>query len=166
VTQLERWALSVLLFFTTCGQGTFAQTVVLPRDVLTSMNWLWRVTNTGWEIGEEREFLGCLHGRLGPDTLWIDSWSIPQDLQQLRRAVGGKCVENRNSVGTWHTDHYDGDRTNYDKKTRLLSLGDLATFTGDTALWVTLALWDVDSLDAAVKRRGVIVHPATVVVRE
>jgi hypothetical protein len=163
LTWRDRLALSVLLF--TVGMCELpAQTIVLPRDVRTSMSWMWWVANHGWEVGEEREFLGCLAGRLQGDTAFVESWSVPEHLQQLRRAVGGDCLAHKAYLGTWHVHPYDADTVAFEFKTRHLSLGDLATFAGDPSLRITLVVWDFDSLDAAMKVGEVVVHPVRVVV--
>lgn len=140
--------------------------IILPRDVLTSMGWMWQVHNWGWETGDEREFLGCLRGRIEGDSAWVESWSVADHLRQLRRAVGGECRTHRAFLGTWHVHPYDADTVAYEFKTRRLSLDDLATLAGDSALRIVIAVWDFDSLDAAMKLSdGRIIHPVDVVIQ-
>ena len=146
--------------------GGAVPVIILSRDVLTSMSWMWLVSNWGCETGDEREILGCLRGRIEGDSAWVESWSIAEHLQQLRRAVGGDCRTHHAFLGTWHNHPYDADTVAYEHKTRRLSLGDLATFAGDTTLRVLIVLWDFDSLDAAMKApNGRIIHPVDVVIQ-
>lgn len=112
----------------------------------------------------QREFLGCLRGRIVGDTIRIERWVPAADLKQLPMAVAGNCDGVTGRLGTWHTHPYRADLQNLPVKERSLSAQDLETFAGSEDR-VTLMMWDVDSLDAAVKRDGRVVHPVTVVVQ-
>lgn len=151
--------------------------VVLARSARNSMSAAWSRYNEHWdEQGDrntmermlgtlgptQREFLGCLQGRIVGDTILIEGWVPAADLKQLPMAVAGNCDRVTDLLGTWHTHPYRPDHRNLPVKERRLSAQDLATFAGSKDR-VTLAMWDVDSVDAAVKRGGRIVHPAPVV---
>lgn len=110
----------------------------------------------------QREFLGCLQGRVAGDTVLVDTWVPAADMKQLQLAVTGSCDSVSALVGTWHTHPYHADLQNLPVKSRVLSPQDLETFA-HSLLAVTLVMWDRDSLDAAVRTHaGVVVHPATV----
>ena len=156
-----------------------AATVVLARSARDSMSAAWTRYNEHWDeqsdrntmermlgtLGPtQREFLGCLRGRIARDTISIDGWVPAADLKQLPMAVAGNCDGVAGLVGTWHTHPYRPDLQNLPVKERRLSARDLETFAGSEDR-VTLMMWDVDSVDAAVKRTEGIVHPARVVVR-
>lgn len=112
----------------------------------------------------QREYLGCLQGSAGRDTIRVDAWAPASGMKQLQLAVAGTCDSVPRVVGTWHTHPYRADLENRPIKERRLSRQDLETF-GHSPFQLALVMWDDDSLDAAVKHRGRVVHPATVIVR-
>ncbi len=153
--------------------------VLLGRSARDSMSAAWSRNNEHWDeqaerntmermlgtIGPtQREFLGCLRGRIAGDTIRIERWVPAADLKQLPMAVAGNCDGVTGRVGTWHTHPYRADLQNLPVKERRLSAQDLETF-GRSEDRVALMMWEVDSVDAAVKQGGRIVHPARVVVR-
>ncbi len=156
-----------------------APAVVLSRDARDSMTAAFRHSNEHWDeqanlntmermLGTirptQREYLGCLQGRIGPRTIRIESWVPAADMKQLPLAVAGHCDSVPRLVGTWHTHPYRADLQNLPIKERRLSAQDLATFA-DSRLNVVLVMWDQDSVDAAVRdAEGAVVHPARVAV--
>jgi hypothetical protein len=110
------------------------------------------------------EYLGCLQGTVGQDTIRIEGWTPASNMKQLPLAVDGSCDDVPGLVGTWHTHPYRADLQNKAVKERALSRQDLATF-GASSFPVTLVMWDVDSVDAAVRAHDSLTHPATVVTR-
>lgn len=154
--------------------------VVVPAATRATMNDLFADNNRHWDeladlttleqmLGTirptQREYLGCLRGRVARDTVWVAGWEGARALKQLQFAVDGSCDHVRDFLGTWHTHPYRAGRDGRAVKERRLSPIDLATFAERTDR-VTLVVWDVDSLDAAIRRpNGRVVHPAVVVVR-
>ena len=154
--------------------------VLLPRAVLASMSAAFTNSNQHWNELEDlntltqmlgtvkptqREFLGCLQGEVMRDTLLIQGWAPARHMKQLQFAVTGDCDGLPGFVGTFHTHPYRADLQNLPLKERSLSRQDLETFAAAPDL-VTMAVWDADSVDAAIKdSKGGIVHPATVILR-
>jgi hypothetical protein len=170
--------LGVLVLLLAAGHGSASPhalrageppVVVLSRAVLASFNARFAEGNAHWdELGDlntlERllgtvrptpiEFLGCVTGRAGPDTVHVTGWSEARGLKRLPGAAAGTCNHVPGLVGTWHTHPWRADERRLPAKDRRLSARDLATFTeGRDA--VVLAVWDVDSVDAAVRDAGV-----------
>jgi hypothetical protein len=157
-----------------------ARVVVLPRSARDSMSIVYRRFNQHWdELGDlntlermlgtvrptQLEYLGCLRGTVQRDTVRIESWQPAADLKQLQLAVTGNCDTVSHLIGTWHTHPFRADLQNLAIKERKLSAQDMETFRR-SALAVTLVMWDVDSVDAAVKEEnGSRTHPATVIIR-
>jgi hypothetical protein len=154
-------------------------TVVLSRPARDSMTIVFRQFNQHWnELADlntleqmlgtirptQREFLGCLQGVVAGDTILVDDWVPAAEMKQLQLAVTGNCDSVPRLVGTWHTHPYRADPENRPIKERRLSRQDLETFRR-SPFRVTLVMWDDDSVDAAVKQRGRVVHPATVLTR-
>lgn len=151
--------------------------VVLPRAARDSMTAVFRTFNRNWDqladlnmlekmLGTvrptQREYLGCLIGRVERDTVQVERWVPARDMKQLPLAVGGSCDSIPNVVGTWHTHPYRADLNNLPLKERSLSPQDLETF-GASRWAVTLVMWDEDSLDAAARDpRGRAIHPVPV----
>lgn len=173
-------ALVVLLAPPAAVRRDPAPPVVIGGWVRDSMNAIWTRGNEHWnELADEntltqmlgtgkptqREFLGCLGGYIARDTVWITRTALAHDMRQLQFAVTGTCDPSDDRLGTWHTHPYRADSLGAALKERGLSAQDLATFrAGDDR--VVLVVWDIDSLDAAVRTAdGSIVHPAPVVVR-
>ncbi len=154
--------------------------VVVPRAVRDSMRARWEENNRHWDelsdvntltqmLGTgkptQREYLGCLFGRVAGDTLWIEGAAAARRLRQLQFAVTGDCDAVQRFVGTWHTHPYRAGLDGRPLKERELSRQDLDTFGAGPDL-VTMAMWDADSLDAAAKRRdGTLLHPVPLAVR-
>lgn len=152
--------------------------VVLDRLARDSMSSVFRRFNQHWdELGDlttlermlgtirptQLEYLGCLQGTVQGDTMVIDGWQQAADLKQLQLAVAGNCDTVPHLVGTWHTHPYHADLQNLPIKERSLSVQDLQTFEASSDL-VTLVMWDVDSIDAALKLGdGKLTHPVEVV---
>jgi hypothetical protein len=153
--------------------------VAIARAALDSMGAIFAVHNEHWDeladlntlekmLGTvrptQREYLGCLQGRVGRDTIWVDAWVPAVGMKQLQMAVAGSCDGVPRLVGTWHTHPYRADLRNLPVKERRLSAQDLATFAASPHA-VTLVMWDVDSVDAALRVGGAVVHPVPVVAR-
>ncbi|MEP6573528.1 MAG: hypothetical protein ABJD11_12560 [Gemmatimonadota bacterium] len=155
--------------------------VVVTRVVHDSMNAVFTRSNEHWNelqdvntltqmLGTDkptqREFLGCLQGELRKDTLWVDQWTPARNMKQLQFAVTGDCDGLPRLVGTFHTHPFRAEpETNKALKEPELSRQDLTTFSRSTDL-VSMALWDADSADVAVKSKdGEVIHPATLIVR-
>ncbi len=159
--------------------GTAARILVLPTAARDSMGGIFATFNAHWDeladlntlermLGTvrptQREYLGCLQGRVSGDTVWVDAWVPAAGMKQLQLAVTGSCDSVPRLVGTWHTHPYHADLNNLPIKERRLSPQDLETF-GASALDATLVVWDVDSIDVATKRGRSVAHPARLVVR-
>jgi hypothetical protein len=110
----------------------------------------------------QREYLGCLQGRVDGATIRVERWAPAANMKQLQLAVAGSCDSVPELIGTWHTHPFRADLDNLPLKERRLSAQDLETF-GHSGLAVTLVMWDRDSLDGAVRDvGGGVVHPAPV----
>lgn len=155
--------------------------LVLARRVQSAMNRIFLRNNEHWdELGEmntlermlattgptQREYMGCLEGRARGDTVWVRGWARAENLKQLQFGVDGSCDHVADFVGVWHTHPYRADLSGKKAlKERQLSTLDLATFAEGEDL-VAVVMWDVDSLDAAVRTGdGRVVHPAAVLTR-
>jgi hypothetical protein len=153
--------------------------ILLAESARDSMNTVFQIFNQHWDeladlttlermLGTVRptqlEYLGCLQGTVGQDTIRIEGWTPAANMKQLPLAVDGSCDDVPRLVGTWHTHPYRADLQNKAVKERALSRQDLATFA-TSSFPVTLVMWDVDSLDAAVRAHNSLTHPATVVTR-
>jgi proteasome lid subunit RPN8/RPN11 len=154
--------------------------VLLGEPVRAAMNELFRRHNEHWDELEDmntlermlgtvgptqREYMGCLRGRAARDTVWVHGWKEAENLKQLQFAVDGSCENVPDFVGVWHTHPYRADLSRRAVKERVLSALDLATF-GEGKDLVAIVVWDVDSLDAAVRSaKGEVVHPVSIVVR-
>jgi hypothetical protein len=139
--------------------------VFIAASVRDSMNAIWTRNNKHWdELGRvntltqmlgtgpptQHEYMGCLVGRAGSDTVWVTSWAPARDLKQLQFAVTGTCDHVEQLIGTWHTHPYRAAPDGTALKEPALSAGDLKTFQASRDR-VILAAWDVDSIDAAVR---------------
>jgi len=134
-------------------------------DEISDDNSLTQMLGTGRPT--QREYLGCLRGRVSGDTTWILASEPARGMKQLQFAVTGSCTHLRDLVGTWHTHPFRADPRGGGGplKERVLSADDLRTFAAGCDR-VVLAVWDVDSMDVAARGRGEAVrHPAGVVVR-
>lgn len=165
------------------GAATFtwgsrpAPAIVLPRSVRDSMTVVFRTYNRNWDqladlntmekmLGTirptQREYLGCLIGRVDGGTVYVARWVPARGMKQLQLAVGGSCDSIPGVVGTWHTHPYRADLNNLPVKEPALSAQDLETFA--RSRWAaTLVMWDEDSLDAAARGAdGGLSHPVPV----
>ena len=109
--------------------------------------------------------MGCLIGRVVGDTIYVTAWRPARHMHQWQFAVTGDCKHVAKLVGTWHTHPYRADSANRPLKEPVLSSTDLGTFSKSRDR-VTMAAWDVDSIDAAIRARdGSVRHPAVVLIR-
>lgn len=131
-------------------------------DELTDLNTMERMLGTIRPT--QREYLGCVQGVLLGDTIWVDGWVPAAEMKQLQMAVTGSCDSVPRLVGTWHTHPFRADLQNLPLKERRLSRQDLETFAA-SPYRVTLVMWDVDSVDAAMKHGRELIHPVRLVVR-
>lgn len=181
VCTARRIALAVALAWgTACSNPPGGPVVVLASAARDSMNAAFERSNEHWnELGDlntmermlgtirptQREFLGCLQGKVSGRSIRVDGWVPARGMKQLQMAVAGSCDSVPRLVGTWHTHPYRADLQNLPVKERRLSAQDLETFRG-SRLRVTLVMWDRDSMDAALRSvAGTVIHPARVVVR-
>jgi hypothetical protein len=180
---ITRWL--PLLFLMNCAGGAgqssrgSAPVVVLSAGVRDEMGGVFSRFNRHWnELGDlntlermlgtirptQREYLGCLQGEVRGDTVRVDGWVPAAGMKQLQLAVTGTCDTVPHLVGTWHSHPYHADLRNLPVKERSLSPQDLETFRA-SGQPVELVIWDVDSLDGAMRWRGAVVHPVRLVVR-
>jgi hypothetical protein len=154
--------------------------IVLPAALRDTMSAIWMRNNRHWDelrdqntltqlLGTgkptQHEYLGCLVGEVAEDTLFVRHLARARELRQLQFAVTGSCDAVDGGVGTWHTHPYRADSAGHALKERGLSALDLQTFTAGPDV-VVIVMWDVDSLDVAVKRPdGTVHHPTPLTVR-
>ncbi len=154
--------------------------VVLPASVRESIDSIFVAGNKHWnQLAEENqlaqmlgtgkptqlEYMGCLRGRTAGDTVWVDGTTPARGMIRFQFAVTGTCDHVRDLVGTWHTHPYRAAADGSAIKERHLSSTDLKTFASGADRAV-LAVWDVDSIDVAVRAmNGVVRHPGAVVFR-
>ena len=132
-------------------------------DELAGQNTLTQLLGTGTPT--QREYLGCLVGDVAGDTLFVRRLLEASDLKQLQFAVAGNCDSVEQLVGTFHTHPYRADAEGHAIKEPGLSAMDLRTFATGTDL-VTMVMWDLDSLDVAIKAPdGSVRHPVRLTVR-
>jgi len=158
-----------------------ATIVVVERPVLDSMSAIWTSGNANWDqladlnwmersLGTvratQREYLGCLQGELRGDSAIVRGFVPARNMKRLMLAVTGDCSGVAGYLGTFHTHPYLADTQNRATKQRFLAPQDLMSFR-DSEDRLALVVWDVDSLDAAIRvSDDSILHPALVVVRE
>ncbi len=158
-----------------------AAVVVVERGVLDSMSAIWVSGNANWDqladlnwmersLGTvratQREFLGCLQGELHGDSAIVRGFVAARNMKRLMLAVTGDCSGVPGYLGTFHTHPYLADTQNRATKQRFLAPQDMLSFR-DSDDRLALVVWDVDSLDAALRVSGdSILHPAPVVVLE
>ncbi|MDQ2767624.1 MAG: hypothetical protein M3Y30_10755 [Gemmatimonadota bacterium] len=155
--------------------------ILIPASVRDSLNSIWSQANAHWnEIADQntltqalgtgkptqKEYLGCLIGDANADTFRVIGWIPAHDMKRFQFAVTGSCDSVPGAIGTFHTHPYraapTGDRP---LKEPGLSNQDLMTFTGGTDR-VLVVVWDVDSLDVALRDAdGRVVHPALLLPR-
>ena len=154
--------------------------ILVPDSVRGSLNSVWQQANLHWnEISDQntltqalgtgkptqKEYLGCLIGDADADTFHVIGWVPAHDMKRFQFAVTGSCDSVRGAIGTFHTHPYRADSSGRALKEPGLSAQDLMTFTtgSDRAL---IVVWDVDSLDVALRAAdGRVVHPALLVQR-
>ncbi|HEY7861573.1 MAG TPA: hypothetical protein VIB98_09000 [Gemmatimonadaceae bacterium] len=154
--------------------------ILVPAYVRDSLNSVWQQANVHWnEISDQntltqalgtgkptqKEYLGCLIGDADADTFHVIGWVPAHDMKRFQFAVTGSCDSVPGAIGTFHTHPYRADSSGRALKEPGLSAQDLMTFTSsrDRAL---IVVWDVDSLDVALRAAdGRVVHPALVVPR-
>lgn len=173
-------AFALLLGAPACAGGHREGTITLSRAVLDSMNVIFRESNRNWDSLQDlntlermlgtvrptqKEYLGCLQGRPEPGSAAVDGFLPARNMRQLQLAVTGTCDSLPRIIGSWHTHPFHADPSNRPLKSRVLSPQDLATFRSSEDR-VVIVVWDVDSLDAAVKAAdGTTIYPASVEVR-
>lgn len=155
--------------------------IVIPASVRDSLNSIWRQANMHWnEISDQntltqalgtgkptqKEYLGCLIGSTDTDTFRVIGWIPAHDMKRFQFAVTGSCDSVPGSIGTFHTHPYRAAPTGeLPLKEPGLSQQDLMTFMGGSDR-VLVVVWDVDSLDVALRdTTGHVVHPALLVPR-
>jgi hypothetical protein len=154
--------------------------IVIPSSVRDSLNSVWSQANVHWnEIGDQnmltqalgtgkptqKEYLGCLIGDSNGDTFHVIGWIPAHDMKRFQFAVTGSCDSVPGAIGTFHTHPYRAAPTGEALKEPGLSGQDLTTFTGGTDR-VLIVVWDVDSLDVALRAAdGRVVHPALLLPR-
>jgi hypothetical protein len=152
----------------------------IPASVRDSLNSVWSQANLHWnEIADQnmltqalgtgkptqKEYLGCLIGDTDGDTFHVIGWIPAQDMKRFQFAVTGSCDSVPGAIGTFHTHPYRAGPTGEALKEPGLSKQDLTTFTSGTDR-VLIVVWDVDSLDVALRASdGRVVHPALLLPR-
>ena len=154
--------------------------IIIPASVRDSLNSVWSVANLHWnEIGDQnmltqalgtgkptqKEYLGCLIGDSDPDTFRVIGLVPAHDMKRFQFAVTGSCDSVPGVIGTFHTHPYRAAPTGEALKEPGLSNQDLLTFVGGTDR-ALIVVWDVDSLDVALRTAdGRVVHPALLLPR-
>jgi hypothetical protein len=155
--------------------------ILIPASVRDSLNSIWSQANLHWnEISDQnmltqalgtgrptqKEYLGCLIGDTSADTFRVIGWIPAHDMKRFQFAVTGSCDSVPGAIGTFHTHPYRAAPTgDLPLKEPGLSQQDLTTFTGG-ADRVLVVVWDVDSLDVALRASdGRVVHPALLLPR-
>ncbi len=149
--------------------------IVVPSIVRDSLNSIWTQANVHWnEIADQnmltqalgtgkptqKEYLGCLIGDTNGDTFHVIGWIPAHDMKRFQFAVTGSCDSVPGAIGTFHTHPYRASPTGDALKEPGLSKQDLTTFASGNDR-VLIVVWDVDSLDVALRSAdGRIVHPA------
>ena len=156
--------------------------IVIAPVVRDSLNSTWSQANRHWdEIADQnmltqalgtgdrptqKEYLGCLIGDSNADTFHVIGLVPAHDMKRFQFAVTGSCDSVPGVIGTFHTHPYRAAPTgDAPLKEPGLSKQDLMTFMGgaDRAL---IVVWDVDSLDVALRSAdGRVVHPALLLPR-
>jgi hypothetical protein len=170
-----------LLFVAFAGTRAMHEPVIaIPSAVRDSLNGVWTQANLHWnEISDQnvltqalgtgkptqKEYLGCLIGDTDGDTFHVIGWIPAHDMKRFQFAVTGSCDSVPGAIGTFHTHPYRAAPTGEALKEPGLSQQDLKTFTGGSDR-VLIVIWDVDSLDVALRSAdGRVVHPASLLPR-
>jgi hypothetical protein len=177
-----RFSLLAIIAAVAAGAVRFSHdpVIALPNSVRDSLNGVWSQANVHWnEIGDQnmltqalgtgkptqKEYLGCLIGDTDGDTFHVIGWIPANDMKRFQFAVTGSCDNVPGVIGTFHTHPYRAGPAGEALKEPGLSSQDLSTFTGGTDR-VLIVVWDVDSLDVALRASdGRIVHPAVLLPR-
>jgi hypothetical protein len=156
--------------------------IVIAPAVRDSLNSTWSVANRHWnEISDQnmltqalgtggrptqKEYLGCLIGDTDADTFHVIGLVPAHDMKRFQFAVTGSCDSVPGVIGTFHTHPYRAAPTgDAPLKEPGLSKQDLMTFMGGTDR-ALIVVWDVDSLDVALRSTdGRVVHPALLLPR-
>jgi hypothetical protein len=154
--------------------------IVISSRVRDSLNSVWSVSNVHWnEIADQnmltqalgtgrptqKEYLGCLIGDSDADTFRVIGLVPSHDMKRFQFAVTGSCDSVPGVIGTFHTHPYRAAPTGKALKEPGLSKQDLMTFMGGTDR-ALIVVWDVDSLDVALRTAdGRVVHPALLLSR-
>ena len=155
--------------------------IAIPVSVRDSLNGVWSHANLHWnEIADQntltqalgtgkptqKEYLGCLIGDADADTFRVIGWVPAHDMKRFQFAVTGSCDSVPGAIGTFHTHPYRAAPTGeLPLKEPGLSNQDLTTFASGTDR-VLVVVWDVDSLDVALRAAdGRVVHPARLLTR-
>jgi hypothetical protein len=154
--------------------------IVIAPSVRDSLNSVWSVSNVHWnEIADQnmltqalgtgrptqKEYLGCLIGDSDADTFRVIGLVPAHDMKRFQFAVTGSCDSVPGVIGTFHTHPYRAAPTGEALKEPGLSKQDLMTFMGGTDR-ALIVVWDVDSLDVALRTAdGRVVHPALLLPR-
>lgn len=151
--------------------------IVIAASVRDSLNSVWAQANKNWdEIADQnmltqalgtggrptqKEYLGCLIGDVNADTFHVIGWVPAHDMKRFQFAVTGSCDSVVGVIGTFHTHPYRAAPTgSAPLKEPGLSEQDLMTFAAGTDR-ALIVVWDVDSLDVALRAAdGRVVHPA------
>ena len=160
--------------------GRAGPAVVITTEVRLAFDSIFTLSNRHWNEQQEEtqlaqmlgtgrptqlEYMGCLRGRAAGDTVWVDATSPARGMIRFQFAVTGSCDHVPDLVGTWHTHPFRASHDGSAIKERQLSRTDLKTFAADADRAV-LVVWDVDSIDVAVRSvNGTVQHPAGLVVR-
>lgn len=154
--------------------------IVISSSVRDSLNSVWSASNVHWnEIADQnmltqalgtgrptqKEYLGCLIGDSDADTFRVIGLVPAHDMKRFQFAVTGSCDSVPGVIGTFHTHPYRAAPTGEALKEPGLSKQDLMTFMGGTDR-ALIVVWDVDSLDVALRTAdGRVVHPALLLPR-
>lgn len=153
--------------------------VVIPAAVRDSMSAVWTANNRHWDEAPESNtlspappgvrptelrYLGCLVGHLAGDTLWVSRLALAEGLKQRQFVVAGDCTTVPEVIGTWRTHPYRAGFKGRVVKERGLSGRELKKFTA-AGEFVTIVMWDVDSIDVAAKGPDGARHPFPYLIR-
>ncbi|MBK5188449.1 MAG: hypothetical protein JJD97_09390 [Gemmatimonadaceae bacterium] len=154
--------------------------IVLPVPVRDALDSVWSTANLHWdEISDQntltqalgtgkptqKEYLGCIIGSTEADTVHVVGWVPANDMKRFQFAVTGSCDSVPGAIGTFHTHPYRAGPAGERLKEPRLSQQDLTTFMSGNDR-VLIVLWDVDSLDVALRSAdGRVVHPALLLPR-
>ena len=182
-TRARHLALLALLVFiaAAAARRVHDPVIIIAQAVRDSLNSTWSQANLHWnEIADQnmltqalgtggrptqKEYLGCLIGDVKADTFHVIGLVPAHDMKRFQFAVTGSCDSVVGVIGTFHTHPYRAAPTGEALKEPGLSRQDLMTFMSDTDR-ALIVVWDVDSLDVALRSGdGRVVHPALLVPR-